>query len=259
MRQDTTDDAFAGWLAAAERRYLADLTRAEVGRALRALGSCYLHRRGQLPQGRALDGRGKRAAFALYYGPLHFLVVRAIAEGLGEPDAAATTRPGHRPPRPIVDVGCGTGAAGAAWALQTGAEVHGFDVNAWAVGEAAWTYRTLGVRGTAWRDRVASWQLPRQPSLVLAAFVVNELPAADRDGLLTRLVEAARLGHRVVVIEPIARTVTPWWRRWEQALAPSGGASRQWRVRTDLPALLRDLDRAAGRRHEELTARTLST
>jgi len=259
VRQDPTDDAFSRWLAAAERRYLADLTRAEVGRALRALGSCYLHRRGQLPQGRALDGRGKRAAFALYYGPLHFLVVRAIADGLGQPDAGASSGPRPRPPRPIVDVGCGTGAAGAAWALRTGAEVRGFDLNPWSVAEASWTYRTLGVQGTARRDQVAAWRLPRQPSLVLAAFVVNELSAADRDGLLVRLVEAARLGHRIVVVEPIARTVTPWWRRWEQALAPAGGASRQWRVKTDLPALLRDLDKAAGRRHDELTARTLST
>jgi hypothetical protein len=51
------------------------LTRPELGRALRALSSCYIERRGKLGDGHALEGRGKRAAFALYYAPLHFLIV----------------------------------------------------------------------------------------------------------------------------------------------------------------------------------------
>ena len=32
--------------------------------------------------GAAFDGAGKRAAFALYYGPMHFLLVREIVRGL---------------------------------------------------------------------------------------------------------------------------------------------------------------------------------
>jgi hypothetical protein len=62
-----------------------------------------------LGAGAPLQGVGKRAAFALYYGPLHFLLIREIVRGLGAADKGV---------RPIVDLGCGTGDAGAAWALE---------------------------------------------------------------------------------------------------------------------------------------------
>jgi hypothetical protein len=248
-----SDDAFAGWLAAAEARYLADLTRREVGRALRSLSSCYVERREKLATGHALEGRGKRAAFALYYGPLHFLTVREIVRAV-----SAGLQPRALEPREIVvDVGCGTGAAGAAWALQTGAEVRGFDVSAWAVEEANWTYRALGVRGHARRGSVAEMRLPTTRSTVLAAFVINELDEHTRGLALERLVAAAKAGHRVVVIEPIARGVTPWWNSWRAALEPLGGEPRDWRFRAELPALLRDFDKSAGLDHRELTARSL--
>ena len=243
-----TDAAFEGWLAAAEARYLADLTRREVGRALRALSSCYVERREKLATGRALEGRGKRAAFALYYGPLHFLTVREILR------AAAARRQARGT---VVDVGCGTGAAGAAWGLETAAEVRGFDVSAWAVEEANWTYQTLGVRGHARRGTVAEIRLPTTPSTILAAFVINELDEHTRGLALERLVAAARAGHRVLVIEPIARAVTPWWSAWRRALEPLGGHARDWRFRVELPALLRDFDKSAGLDHRELTARSL--
>src|SRR5215208_4662224 len=70
------------WLAALEERHLADLTRPELTRALRALSSCYVERRDKLTSGAALDGAGKRAAFALFYGPLHFLTVSAVVRAL---------------------------------------------------------------------------------------------------------------------------------------------------------------------------------
>jgi SAM-dependent methyltransferase len=244
------DDAFENWLAAAEQRYLADLTRPELGRALRALSSCYVERRGRLGEGGALGGRGKRAAFALYYAPLHFLVLREIARAV---------TPGLKPRGAVIDLGCGTGAAGAAWAAVTGAEVTGLDVSAWAVQEADWTYRTLGIRGHARRGGAADFRLPSRPSTVLAAFVVNELAAADRDKVRDRLLAAAAAGHQVVVVEPIARSLTPWWRDWERAFGATGGQTREWRLRVPLPPLLRDLDRSAGLDHRELTARTLVT
>src|SRR5688572_31727231 len=100
-------DAFAGWLTALEARHLADLRVPEVTRALRALSSAYVERRHTVARGAALDSHGKRAAFALFYAPLHFLVARHIVEALG---ADAT-------PSSVIDIGCGTGAAGAAWAL----------------------------------------------------------------------------------------------------------------------------------------------
>jgi len=98
-------------MAALERRHLSQLGFAEVRRALQALSSLYVERRGRLASGAALESEGKRAAFALFYGPLHFLVVRGMVRALG----ASSPPPGR-----IVDLGCGSGAAGAAWALEAG-------------------------------------------------------------------------------------------------------------------------------------------
>src|SRR5687767_25470 len=90
------------WLAALNERHLANLTQSEVTRALRALSSCYVERRDKLASGGALDGAGKRAAFALFYGPQHYVLTRAIVASL---EVSA---------RRVVDLGCGTGSAGAA-------------------------------------------------------------------------------------------------------------------------------------------------
>lgn len=240
---------FTTWLAAAEQRYLADLTRAELGRALRALSSCYVERRGKLADGGALSSAGKRAAFGLFYAPLHFLTVREIARGLaGE----------LRGERAVLDLGCGTGAAGAAWSLTFGGTVQGTDVNTWAVQEAEWTYRALGVGGHARRQPLERVQFPSRPATILAAYVVNELPLESRAALLPRLIAAAQAGHQVVVVEPVARKLTPWWPEWQATFEEIGGDAREWRFRTELPELLRQLDRATGLDHRELTARTLA-
>jgi hypothetical protein len=255
-----------GWLAAAESRYLADLTKAELGRALRALSSVYVERRGKLASGGALDTAGKRAAFALFYAPLHFLLVQQIHGGLtpllGQPSQSTTYSDGVRPLRdPLVDLGCGTGAAGAAWALATGgpsSRVFGYDVNSWAVREAEWTYRTLELHGSAARVSADRVRLPRGRSVVLAAFLINELSPPTRSGMRDRLMAAARDGHAVIVIEPIARRVTPWWSAWEETFVRAGGRADEWRFTIELPEPLRQLDRAAGLDHRELTARTLA-
>ncbi len=243
-------ERFTEWLAAAEARYLANLTRAELGRALRALSSCYVERRGRLAEGAALATAGKRAAFALFYGPLHYLLVHAIASRL-QPAADA-------PPRgAIVDLGCGTGAAGAAWAGVHGGRVAGFDVNPWAVREAGWTYHQLRVDGSASRAPAARVRLAPAPKIVLAAYLVNELPPEERAALRERLLATAAAGSQVLVVEPIARGVTPWWSEWQRTFESAGGRADEWRIPIDLPPLLRDLDRSAGLDHRELTARTL--
>src|SRR6266542_3956962 len=97
---------FARWLATLEAKHLSELTFQEVARALRALSSAYVERRSKLGQGGSLSGRGKRAAFALFYGPLHYLLVDGIVRAL----PGATRSSGA-----LVDLGCGTGASGAAW------------------------------------------------------------------------------------------------------------------------------------------------
>ena len=131
---------FDAWLAALDERHLADFRPAEVGRALRALSSCYVERRSRLAEGGALETAGKRAAFALFYAPLHFLTADRVVSALPSP----------APVTEVLDLGCGTGAAGAAWALQCAAgRISGFDRHPWAVAEANWTYRVLGLQGRA--------------------------------------------------------------------------------------------------------------
>src|ERR1700694_5798767 len=97
-----SDDRLAHWIAALAAKHFAQLTFPEVSRALRALSSTYVERRQKLAEGAALSGAGKRAAFALFYGPLHHLLVQHIAQSL----------PGAGAPIPaLLDLGCGPGAA----------------------------------------------------------------------------------------------------------------------------------------------------
>jgi len=74
------DPRLTTWLVALESRHMANLTRQEFTRAVRALSARYVERRNQLPDRSPLDSAGKRAAFALFYAPVHLLTTReAIA------------------------------------------------------------------------------------------------------------------------------------------------------------------------------------
>jgi predicted RNA methylase len=246
------DDRLAAWTAALEARHLAELTFSEVSRALRALSSAYVERRAKLAHGAALDGAGKRAAFALFYGPLHYLLLRHIVSAL-----PGATREMHT----LIDLGCGTGASGVAWAnaCVTPPRIVGIDRHPWAVQEAAATYRAFGLSALGATTRqadIATAKLPR-PAAILAAFALNELADADRDALLTRLVERGAAGDRVLIVEPIAGFVARWWDRWKQTVETAGGRADEWRVRAELPAIVTKLDKAAGLNHRELTGRTL--
>jgi hypothetical protein len=243
------DDGVADWLKALEQRHLAALTPSEAARALRALSSCYVERRAKLD--RALDSAGKRAAFALFYAPLHFLVTREVVRALGGGAAGTVTR--------ILDLGCGTGAAGAAWAIDADrCTINGVDRHRWAVAEANWTYRALGLTGHARQGELERTSLRGQRGhAILAAYTVNELTDAARDALLPRLVDARARGSRILIIEPIARRFAGWWDVWEKAFTAAGGRADEWRFATPLPERQRRLGRAAGLDPRELTARSL--
>ncbi len=280
------------WLAALERRHLAHLTSAELTRALRALSSCYVERRGKLAEGAALEGAGKRAAFALFYGPLHFLTISEIVRSL---------KADVRPPGTIVDLGCGTGVAGAAWALACGERprVIGVDRSAWAVAEANWTYTALSIRGSARRGHITQSNFegspfmppapdlrprtstlrppasaPHPPSSTLRplpstlrppggpdagalvfAFALNELPDDTRAGVLETLVSAP--SRPLLIVEAIAKRDKPWWPRWVERLGAVGGRADEWRFQVQLPATLRRIAGAAGLASDTLTARTI--
>lgn len=240
---------FVEWVAALEARHLADLRVQEVTRALRALSSAYVGRRREAVH-RTLDSAGKRAAFALFYAPLHFLATHLVVSALGADTPA---------PRAILDIGCGTGAAGAAWAVAASGtpSVTGIDRHPWAVDEAKRTYRDLGVTGRARQGDVARLPLMPQGTAIVAAYVLNELPDAVREPLEDRLIDAAGRGVPVLIVEPISRSVSPWWDATASRMVAAGGRADEWRFPVDLPPFLRLLDKAAGLDHRELTVRSL--
>jgi hypothetical protein len=243
-------DEVNAWYAALEERHLADLTFTEVRRALQALSSLYVERRDRLGRGAAIEGRGKRAAFSLFYGPLHFLIVREIVRALGAADP---------PPRRIVDLGCGTGVAGAAWSLAAGGRpaVAGVDESGWAIEEAGWNLRTLRVTATLRRGNLVETPLGVTDEGVVAAYAVNELDDEARAELLRRVLAAHEKGSRVLVVEPIARRPVPFWPGWSEAFRRAGGRDDAWRFPAVFPERMRLLDKAAGLDHREMTARSL--
>jgi hypothetical protein len=266
MTQASKLICFDDWLRGLEARHLAKLTFTEVARGLRALSSTYVERRDTLREGAALAGAGKRAAFALFYGPLHYLLVREIVQAIPAAIAPAGA-PGRiekralgAPEGVLVDLGCGTGASGAAWALLSGPRppgVLGIDLHPWVLDEAAWTYRIFGLVARTKRTNLAAVSLPRSPVRLLAAFVLNELAPARREALLRGLLDRAAAGDRVLIVEPIARSVARWWGPWRDAYVSAGARADEWRFSIQLPPILAKLDRAAGLDHRELTARSL--
>lgn len=238
-------DPFEAFFAALEARHRRELELTEIRKGVQALSSLYVHRRGRLDRLRA--GAGKRAAFALYYGALHFLVVRQIVRAIEGPR-----------PRRILDLGCGTGAAGAAWALESGAAYEGIERSGWAAEEGRWTLRALGVEGRIVRRDLAGLQLPGEQAGILLAFTANELAEGERTALLHRLLSANARGAFVLVVEPLSRRIAgSWWDAWRAAFVAAGGRADEWRFALDLPPTLALLDRAAGLDHRNLTARSL--
>ena len=243
-----TDTSFSDWLAALDKRHLANLRPSEVARALRSLSSCYVERRSKLAQGAALSTAGKRAAFALFYGPFHFLVTREIVRTIDRARYVA-----H-----ILDLGCGTGAAGAAWAMESGSSINGVDKHPWAVSEASWTYRQFGIGGYAGQgDMMRAPIRGRKGHGILAAYSINEIDDDARSALLTKLLDAREQGAHVLVIEPIAKRALAWWAEWQDRFMAGGGRADEWRFRIDLPERQRLLGRSAGLDPRELTARSL--
>jgi hypothetical protein len=246
------------WLAELESRHRSPFRPPELLKALRALSSHYVERRATLPSASPLDSRAKRAAFAVFYAPLHFLTVRAIVRSIGAARAEI-----HR----VVDLGCGTGVASAAWALECadGPQLHGVDALGWAVDETAWNWRALGLSGRARRgDLVATAARLAGPAAgslsrlrVIAGWSVNELTGTERARLLPLCLTLHARGARVLIVEPIARRVTPWWDEWALAFGSAGGRSDDWSFDIDLPPALTTLGRDAGFRRDRLTSRSL--
>jgi len=244
------------WVTALISRHTAALSRPEFLKAVRALSARYVESRAQLYSRSPIDSAGKRAAFGGFYAPLHFLIVRSIVR-----EVASNSRP-----RRLIDLGCGTGVAAAGWASEVmpSPSISAVDLNSWALDEARWNCRQLGLqchtRRTSLVDALAREVSSRSPGLagagVVCAWSVNELTASDRTRTWELLLEAHRLGAHVLITEPLALSAVPWWESWRHRLVALGGRSDEWRFEPDLPAALSQLDEAAGFRREHLTARS---
>ena len=241
------------WLVAAERRYTADLRVQEITRALRALSSAYVERRergGRQHVHGALDTAGKRAAFALYYAPLHFIAVTEVVHAL-----QATTPV----PDSIVDLGCGTSVGSAAWAIAIGSTAHitAIDRHPWAVSEARWTLAQLGLKGHVKQGDIDRLRPSRSIESAIAAYTLNELSDDARRRVEDQLCERAQRGGRVLILEPLARGVVPWWSETAKRMTALGGRADEWKLTVDVPPVVRLLGTAAGLSFRELRFQTI--
>ena len=249
MTENSTTQ-FDAWFEALSERCNRDLTFREIRKSLQALSQVYVQRRDKLSRGAALDTRGKRTAFSLFYAPIHYLFTQALLTELDSDRAPLDT---------IVDLGCGTGVAGAAWASHSTSKptIQGFDVNRWAVSEARWTYQALGLKGTAKESDARKVTLPGRGGALIASYTVNELPDKTRAQLLRSICTAIDNGMSLLIIEPIAKSPVPWWSDWTSTIEAKGGQQATWNLPIELPDELRRLDKAARMHHDRIKGRTL--
>jgi hypothetical protein len=251
----TDDPRIATWLARLHERHVAPYRAQEFTRALRALSARYVERRVELGARSPLDSAGKRAAFAAYYAPVHFFTVQRILGAL----------PPFEPSGSVIDLGCGTGVAGAAVAFGTGhTTIVGVDGNAWSLGEAQWNWKALQLDGRTKRgnmiDAATAPLKPgrRQTETFVLGWAVNELDRTGRDALLAGLLAHARAGAGVLIVEPIARGAAPWWDDWARAFTEAGGRADEWKFPAELPPSVRQLGDSAGLDTQTLKAKSLS-
>src|SRR3990172_9172231 len=199
------------WIVKIQERYGRTLTFPEIRKGVVALSRIYVEERRRIDRGAAFDGAGKRAAFACFYSPLHFLLVREVVTALGAE---------REPPRRIFDIGCGLAVAGAAWAThcERRPRVVGYEKSSWAADEARWLLSTLGLRGRIHQKPLHQAPPAGKGDAVVAAYIVNELEPSGRAKLLDSLLSAARRGASVLVIEPLARRTSPWWAKWREKI-----------------------------------------
>ncbi|MGH9324645.1 MAG: hypothetical protein ACRD21_04145 [Vicinamibacteria bacterium] len=238
------------WIEEIQQGYRKTLTFPEIRKGVVALSRLYVKERGRMARGEVFEGRAKRAAFACFYSPLHFLLVREIVSALLA----------HlRAPKRILDLGCGLGVAGLAWAglCDPTPELVGYEKNPWAAEEGRWLLASLVRRSRIHRKPLESAFPARKGDAIVAAFIVNELEEATRGKLLDHLMAAAERGCPILVIEPISRRVAPWWREWSEGFRAMAGRDDDWSFPVSLPDPLAELDRAAGLDHRELKARSL--
>jgi len=257
----TAQSDIDAWIDALIARHSAAMTRTEFLKAIRALSARYVERRSLLPDRTPLDSPGKRAAFAGFYAPLHFLTIRAIVRALRAADASLDT---------IVDLGCGTGVSSIAWASEAARPpaIEGIDRNAWTLEEARRNCGDLRLPARTRRgdlvvelERLAAGHAgsatARRRAIVLG-WSLNELTRDTRDRAERAIHSLAAKATSVLIVEPIGRRLVPWWDAAAARAQQAGARSDEWRFEEPLPPALAALDREAGFEREGLTARSIS-
>ncbi|UCF67872.1 MAG: hypothetical protein JSV80_00835 [Acidobacteriota bacterium] len=244
--------SFDAWLEGNLARQLETLTFTEIRKGVQALIALYTERppHPQLAQ-RALEGRGKRAALATYFAALHFLTAHH-ATVMVEPQR--TQRLGR-----MVDLGCGTGASGAAVAASLGCpRVWGVDRSRWALDEAINTWACFGLEGRAVKASLPHG-FPRTSvgDLLVIGWLAGELEEGERVGLLSRVRAALRRGSSLLLLEPPSASRHAWWPAWLEALSPLGVRDELIRVAIERPRFVREMDTAARLDHQVIGAQVL--
>jgi SAM-dependent methyltransferase len=246
-------EAFDRWSDATLARHVPPLTFTELRKGVQALVQLYSIRpASQARRERAHEGASKRAAQATYFAQLHFL---AVHHALVMLDGAETFGRVDR----VVDLGCGTGGAGAAAALTLPGQplVEGIDRSGWALEAARATWSDLGLTGRARRATLPRALARQEPgTLICLAWVLDELQRSERDALLRTVRASLHRGAGLAVVEPAGRP-PGWWGAWADALAPLGVRDELIRVSIERPRLVRELDRAARLDHQVIGARLL--
>ncbi len=244
---------FDAWLAATVARHTVDLEFRELRKGAQALSWLYVERRaeGDLAA-RAVDGRGKRAALASYYAPLHFLATQHALARIGPAGFGGVRR--------VVDLGCGTGATGAAAARMLDcADVIAIDRSGFALSEARHTYAAFGLLSHTRRAQLpGAAPRPAPGDLWVLGWAVNELDDRSRNALGERVVRAIESGVRLLLLEPLASGVVPWWSEWCAELSKQGVVDLESKARVVLPEWITRVDRAAALDHRVIGARVLA-
>ncbi len=243
---------FDAWAEESFARHAGALNFSELRKGVQAVQDVYGSGEIGAERSRRLaEGAGKRAALATFFAQLSFLTMHHAAEML---DLTAWS-----PVRRVIDVGCGTGAAGTALALALGGiPVEAVDRSGWALDEAVRTGRAFGLDVRRRRgDLPQVLGRPGRGELLVCAWTFRELDPEVRSSLRRTLEGALRRGARLVVAEEpgVARG---WWQRLGATFAPHGVREEIIRVAIDRPKLVREIDRAARLDHQVLGARVLA-
>jgi len=234
------------WLAGVVER-AAPLTFSEIRRGVQALSQRYVERR---DPSEALSSPAKRAAFAGYFAALHLATAYGAVRALGAGALPGIAR--------VVDLGAGSGAAGAgaALALPSAPAVLALDRSGFALAEARRTYAAFGLRGETLRAQLPM-RLPKLAAgdLVLAGWFISECDEGARERVLSALERGVAAGACVLVLEPLAGRIVPWWDDLGARFARLGIASGSLRWPMQRPEWIARMDKAASLDHRELGAR----